>query len=229
MPLPVRAWLRYLVPLTLLAAIAFLPMLYIASRVGAAQDLAKARAQIRMGWILAGSAWMFQWLLVAGVAPAVRGLASGKPLTQVGALLDGMRNLIRGLVPWVIATAAVVLGGVALVVPGLFLVVLVSLTGASEKLGEPPPAALVDSVAIVRRALPRVALAVGAIIVVDLAICFAVQTAIVPTITKKVPAVKLLPIRAFVRLVPLAIAAVSPLLACVLASLHVRLTKAEPR
>jgi hypothetical protein len=220
-----RAWLRYVVPLTLLAALAFLPLLYVASRSGAAQDLIKARAQVRLGWVIGGCAWLCQLLLVAGVAPAVRGLARGQPLSQWRAFADGARNLVRGLVPWLIVVAAIALGGLALVVPGLLLAVLLSLTGASTRLGEPPPAALVDSVDVVRRAFGRVVLLVVAIVVVDLAITFALQTALVPHITKKVAAAKLLPVRTFVRTLPLVLAAVSPLVACALAAMYERLTR----
>jgi len=224
-PVAVRTWLRYVVPLTLLAALAFLPLLYVASRSGAAHDLVKARAQVRLGWILAGVAWSSHYLLVAGVAPAVRSVAAGAPLSQWRALADGARNLVRALVPWLIAVCAIALGEVALVVPGFLLGILLSLTGASERLGEPPPAALVDSVAVVRRRFWYVAGIVIAILVADLAICFALQSAFVPHITRKVAAAKLLPIRTFVRLVPLAIAALSPLAACVLAATYVRLTR----
>lgn len=224
MPVMVRAWLRYLVPLTILSAVAFLPMFYVAMRVGAAPDLAKARAQVRIGWILAGTAWMFQLLLVAGVTPAVRGLVSKAPLSQWRALASGLRNLSRALVPWIIVVGAVALGGLALVVPGLFLLVLLSLTGASTRLAEPPPSPLVDSVAVVRGDLPRVALVVVAMLLVDLAICYAAQKALVPHIARKVPPSKLLPIRTFVRTVPFAMAALSPLAACALAATYARLT-----
>ena len=224
MPLTVRAWLRYLAPLTILAAIASLPMLYIASRVGAAQDIPKARAQLRIGWILAATAWIWQFLLVAAVTPAVHAVANGRRLSQLRALTDGLLNLMRGIVPWLIVVAAVVLGGIALVVPGLLLLVLLSLTGASARLADPPPAALVDSVAIVRRNLGRIALIVAIILIADLAVGFVAQHLIVPSITKKVAASKLLPLRTFVRTVVLAIAALSPLAACALAAAHARLT-----
>ena len=121
MPVTLRAWLRYLVPLTLLSAIAFVPLLYVAWRVGAATDLQKARAQVRIAWILAGSAWMFQLLLIAGVAPAMRSVVRGAPLSQGRALVDGLRGLARGLVPWLIVVVAILLGGLALMLPGLFL------------------------------------------------------------------------------------------------------------
>ncbi|HEX5062426.1 MAG TPA: hypothetical protein VFV99_23805 [Kofleriaceae bacterium] len=225
MPVAVRTWLRYVVPLTLLAALAFLPLLYVASRSGAAADLVKARAQVRLGWILAGFAWMSIYLLVAGVAPAVRSVAAGAPLSQWRALADGARNLVRAFVPWLIVVFAVALGEVALVIPGFLIGILLSLTGASVRIGEPPPAALVDSVAVVRRRFGHVALIVIAILLANLAICYALQATFVPHITRKVAATKLLPIRTFVRLVPVAIAALSPLAACVLAATYGRLTR----
>lgn len=225
MPIAVRAWLRYVVPLTLLSALTLVPLWYVASRVGAAPDLAKARAQVRLGWILAGTAIAFQLLLVAGVAPAVRALVRGRPLSQWHALRDGMRQLARAIIPWLVTMAAVVLGGAALVVPGLLLLVLLSLTGASERLGEPPPAAHLDSVAVVRRRFVHVALVVAALVVVNLAIALALQLWFVPTIAKKVAAVKLLPVRTFLRTLPLVLAAISPLVACVLAATYARLTR----
>lgn len=225
MPITLRAWLRYVVPLTVLAALAFLPLLYVAWRAGAAQDLARARAQVRFGWIVAGSALAFQLLVVAGVAPAVRGVVRGQPLSQWRAFVDGGRNLLRGVVPWCIAIAAVLLGGVALVVPGVLLLGLLALTGASDRLGEPPPAALVDSVDVVRASFARVAIVVAVIVLANVAITYGVQTAFVPHITRKVPAAKLLPIRTFVRVVPLALAAVAPIAACALAATYARLKR----
>lgn len=225
MPLTLRAWLRYLVPLTLLSVLAFVPMLYVALRAGVAPDLAKARAQIRFAWVLAGAAWVFQLWLAAGAAPAVRGLDCGQPLSQGRALAAGLRGLVRGIVPCTIAVVAIAIGGVALVVPGLLLLVLFALTTASEQLALPPPAPLTDSVRLVRANLRYVAAVVFAIIAVDLAITFVLQTALVPTITKKVPSAKLAPIRTYVRAVPLALAALSPVAACALAATYGKLTR----
>src|SRR5690606_2509529 len=115
------------------SAVALAPLVWLAFRAGAAPDFARARAQVRLGWVLAGAAWACQLWLVAGVAPAVRGLVRGEPLSQLGALVHGARGLARGLVPCSIAVIAVVFGGFALVVPGLVLLVLVALTGASEQ------------------------------------------------------------------------------------------------
>jgi hypothetical protein len=224
-PITLRAWLRYVVPLTVLAVLAFLPVAYLASKVGAPPDVSKARAQLRIGWAIGGTAWAWQWLLVAGVAPALRGIVRGQPLSQWRAFVDGLRNLARAVVPWLIVVAAIALGELALVIPGFLLGVLLALTGASERLGEPPPAALVDSVAIARRAFAQMLGIVVAILVVNLAVTFAWQTALVPYVTKKVSAAKLLPIRTFVRTLPFVLAAISPLVACGLAATYERLKR----
>lgn len=223
MPLALRAWLRYLVPLTVLSVIAFIPLLWIASRTGLAADLPKARAQVRLGWVLAAVAWASQLWLVAGAAPAVRGLVRGQPLSQLRAFSEGLRGLVRGFVPCLVAVLAVVLGGIALVVPGALLLVLLALTGASERLDQPPPAPLVDSVSVVRGNLGRVALIVLAIVVANLAIALVLQWQLVPHITRKVAASKLAPIRTFVRMVPLVLAVAAPLAACALAAAYARL------
>jgi hypothetical protein len=218
--LTLRTWLRYVVPLTLVAIIACAPLLYVALTAQPPADFARGRSQLRLGWGLAGCAIGFQLLLVAGVAPAVRAVAGGVPLSQGAALLAGLRGLVRGVLPWAVAIASVLLGGLALVGPGLLLVCLVSLTGASDQLGTSPQAAIMDSVNVVRRQLPRIALLVLAIVAIDLAITFAVQSMYVPVIAKKASAAKLLPVRTFLRITVLAIVAVSALPACGLAAAY---------
>ncbi len=225
MPLTLRAWSRYVVPLTVLSVVALAPLVWLAFRVGSAPDLVKARAQVRLGWVLAAAAWACQMWLVAGVSPAVRGLVRGEPLSQVGALVHGLRGLARGLVPCSIAVLAVVLGGFALVVPGVVLLVLVARTGASEELAAPPAVAVADAVGVARTRFAHVALLVAAIIAVDLAIAFVLQWQLVARIAKKPPAVQLESVRTFVRCVPLAIAVVSPVAACALAAAYARLSR----
>ncbi len=218
--LTLRTWVRYLVPLTLLAVLACAPLLYIALTAQAPADFSRGRSQLRLTWGLAGCALAFQLLLVAGVAPAVRSVASGAPLSQLRVLLAGLRGLVRGALPWAVAIASVLLGGLALVVPGLLLVCLVSLTGASDQLRTSPQAAIADSMQVVRTQLPRIALLVLAIVVIDLAIAYVVQTMYVPVIARKASAAKLLPIRTFLRITTLAIVAFSALPACALAAVY---------
>lgn len=218
--LTLRTWVRYFVPLTLLAVIACAPLLYVALSAQPPADFSRGRAQLRLGWGLAGCAVAFQLLLVAGVAPAVRSVAIAAPLSQLGALIAGLRGLVRGALPWMVAIAGVLLGGLALVVPGLLFVCLVSLTGASDQLRTSPQAAIADSIGVVRRQLPRVALLVLAIVVVDLAITYVAQSIYVPVIAKKASDAKLLPIRTFLHISAIAIVAFSALPACALAAVY---------
>jgi hypothetical protein len=220
MSLTVRAWLRYIVPLTLLGIVALGPVAYTAWKAAAPVDVLAARALVRRAWILAVAAIALQLLLVAAVAPAVRGLHAGRPLPQLGALAAGVRGLVRGIVPWLTAILAVLLGGVALVVPGVLLLVLVSMTGASDVLDAPLPAALEDSIAVARAQLPRIAVIVAAIVVVDLAITFAAQLAFVPAVGKKVAVAKLAPVRTFVRVTALGLVAIAPAVACTIAAAY---------
>lgn len=234
--------MRYVVPLTLLSALAFVPLVWLAFRAGIATDLPKARAQLRLAWVIAALAWACQLWLVAGVAPAVRGVWRGEPLSQLRAFTLGLAGLARGLVPCLIAVVAVGLGGLALVVPGAVLLVLFALTGASAQLAGSPPrgdrdgpdtaaptAALADSAAIARGRFVHVAVLAFAIIAIDLAIAFALQAQLVPRIAGKVTPAQLEPIRTFVRSVPLALALVSPIAACALASAYVRLSAGVTR
>ena len=69
-----------------------------------------------------------------------------------------------------------------------------------------------------RAQLLPIAVIVLAIVVVDLAIAYGAQTALVPMITKKVTAAKLLPVRSFVRTVALLLVVASPLAASALAA-----------
>lgn len=219
MSLTVRAWLRYVVPLTLLAAIALGPVAYVAWKAAPPVDVLSARGLIRRGWVLAACAIALQLLIVAAAAPAVRALHAGAPLSQIGAFTAGLRGLVRGFVPWLTAIVAVLLGGVALVIPGAVLLVLVSMTGASDT-REHLPAPIEDSVAVARANFARIALIVVAIVAVDLAITFAAQSMFVPVVGKKVAAAKLAPIRSFVRVTALALAAIAPVIGCALAATY---------
>jgi len=218
--LALRSWLRYVVPLTVLGVIACAPLLYIAWTAKAPEAFAQARTQVKLAWVLAGVAPLFVLLLVAGVAPAVRALASGAPLSQLGALIAGLRGLARGFLPWLVAVAAIVLGGVALVVPGVLLAVLVSLFGASDQLRTSPQAAIADSLDIVRPQLWRIAAIVAAIVIVSFTITIAVQLMYVPLITKKTAVAKLAPIQMNLRIVTTAVVAVTPLAASFLAAAY---------
>lgn len=220
MPLALRAWLRYLVPLALLALIACGPLLWVALTWPAAQDAPHARILVRIPWVLASVTWIWLVWLTAAAAPMVRSLVDGKPLSQLGALWWGLRGLVRGALPAAAAVVAIFLGGLALAVPGLLLLVLLALTGASDAIREPLPAPLLDSIAVARANAMRVAITVAAIVAVGFVIVFVLQHHYVPPLKSKVPPSKLLPLRTFLRVTGLALAAISPAAACVLAACY---------
>lgn len=218
--LTLRAWVRYLVPLTLLAIVACSPLLYVAFTSRAPADFTAARWQLRLAWGLAASALAFQLLLVSAAAPAVRAVASGARLSQPRMLIAGMRGLVRGALPWLVAMCAVLLGGLALVIPGALLACFVSLTGASDAVRTSPQAAIADSMTLVRAQLPRIALVILAIVVLDLSITYAAQTMYVTAISNKATAAKLVWIRTFIRVSALALVGFSTLPACALAAIY---------
>jgi len=226
--LAVRTWLRYLVPLTIFAAVALCGVAFVAYRITPPADLPQARVAIHIGWILAGTACVFQLLLVAAAAPLVASVARDEPLSQLQAFVAGARNLGRGVVPWAVAFAAIVTGSLALAVPGILLLGLLALTGASVHLGESLPAPLVDSIAVVRSHARTVAIALALVVAADLAVALAAQLAILPSLpTGKPPLAALAPARAYVRIVALALIAGSAIPACVLAAIYQRASAAN--
>jgi len=218
--LTIRTWVRYLVPLTLISVIVMGLVAYTGYAVIPAVDVAQGRAQLHLGWELAATAWVFQLLLVAAAAPLVRGVAREAPLSQPQALLAATRRIALAIVPVGVAVIAIAIGFVALVVPGLLLLGLLSLTAASDRLGEPLPAPLEDSIAVVRAHAKQVALVVAIVIAADLALALAAHLILVPTLAKKATTAMLLPTRTFVRVVALALVALSSLPACALAAVY---------
>lgn len=221
--LTLRAYLRYAAPLLVLAAVALVPTLAFALRQPVPADGDGVRALLRLAWILAATAWIPQLVLVAGAAPLVRALVAGQPLSQRRALADGVAALVRALVPCAIAIAAIVLGLVALVVPGLLLLALLALTGASDRLGVPPPAALADSAAVVRAQWRTVVPIVALMIAGDLAVVAIAQgqLALFDVAAKPAPIV-LAHARDCVRAVAAVLVLGSPLAACALAASYAR-------
>jgi len=211
----VRTWLRHLVPLTLLSALALSPLLVLALRVHTPADPAGSRAVIQLGWTLLAVAWLGQLLLVGGAAAMLT-----HPPSQLRAFTRGFLQLIRAALPCLVATLAVAIGSLALVLPGFVLLVLLSLTAASRERGLPAP--LLDSLSAARRQLPAVALAVLALFALDAAIgLVAYRAVLVPLPAKATPA-QLATVRNFVRAIALALVILSPLPATVLAVLHAR-------
>jgi hypothetical protein len=218
----IRTWARYLVPLTLVSAIALSPLIVLAARVHPPADATAARPVIQLGWTLLAIAWLGQLLLVGGAAAMLT-----DPPSQLRAFTRGLVQLVRAVVPCGVAVLAIAIGSLALLLPGLALLVLLSLTAASRERGLPAP--LLDSLAAARRQLPAVALAVLALFAIDAAIgLIAYRGCLTPLPAKPTPA-QLAAIRDFVRAIALALVVLSPLPATLLATLHARATRTRDR
>lgn len=215
-----RSYLRYLVPLLGLSLVAFAPLLAYALRVPVPANLAQAKLALRTAWALGGLGLIPLLVLVGGAAPAVRAIADGRPLSQLGCATAGLVGLARALLPCLLATAAIVLGGLALVVPGLTLLVLFALTGASTARGLPGP--LVESVAIARARALSITLVLLATLALGAGAIYVLQRGLPAPLPKKPTAAQLAAVRDHLRLAVALVALIAPLPAVVLAALHTR-------
>jgi hypothetical protein len=211
----VRTWLGHAVPLTALSAIALSPLVAVALRTRAPVDAAGARSAIGLGWTLLAVAWLGQLVLVGAAAAVMRA-----PRSQLGALGAGAAQLVRAALPCLVAALAVAIGGLALAVPAPVLLVLLAMTGASRERGLPAP--LLDSIAAARRQLPAVALAVAALLAIDAAIGAIAHRALIAPLARQPTPAQLAAACDFVRAIAIALVAISPLPACVLARLRAR-------
>lgn len=214
--LAVRTWLSYLVPLTLLSALALSPLVALTLGVHAPADPAAARTAIQLGWMLLAVAWPGQFILVGGAAAML-----SEPRSQLRAFTRGLLQLIRAVVPCLVAALAVAIGSLALVLPGLVLLVLLSLTGASRERGLPAP--LLDSLAAARRQLPAVVLAVLALFALDAAIGLVAYRMFLAPLPARPTPIQLAAVRSFVRAIALALVVLSPLPAALLATIRARI------
>jgi hypothetical protein len=215
--LAVRTWLRYVAPFALLGVVATVPVAMLA-KLAPTLEPAQARWRLTIGVALAIAAYFTQVWLAAAVAPAMRSVARGAPLSQRRALVDGASQLVHAIVPVAVMAAAAVIGGVALVVPGLALLVLLAQTGTSERLREPLPAPLADSVAVVRTAFWSTAAIVAVAFVGDIVLANSDQLALFGQIPRKNPSPAIVSAMKIKPYVLIAFAAISSLVACALSA-----------
>ena len=213
-----KTWLRYVVPLTLLSAIALSPVIVVALRVRVPVDQAGSNATLRLGWGLLSLAWLGQLVLIGGAAAMTRARPS-----QWQALGGGLVRLVRAIVPCLVAGVAILVGGLALVAPGVVLLALLVLTGASDQRGVPAP--LVDSIAFARNHPRAVVLAAAAMLGLDAAIASAAHLAFVTPLSRPPMPAQLQAARHFVHALAVALVIASPLPATVLATIR---TRSEP-
>lgn len=211
-----RTWLRYLVPLTVLSAVALSPLVILGLQVSVPRNAAEARTALTLGWAIVGVAWLGQLVLVGGAAAT-----TGPRRSQLGALGAGLLRLLGAILPCLAAAAAVTLASLAFVVPGVVLFVLLALTGASPARGV--PGALRDSLAVARAHLPAVIVIVIGMLALDAAIGLGAHHAFAMSFGK--PPAPLPAGRNFVRAIVAGLVVLSPLPAMLLATVRRR---AEP-
>lgn len=209
-----RTWLQYLVPLTLLSAIALAPVAVVALLTPVPADAAAAAALRARGWELAALGVLCQVLLVGGMAPATR-----RP-SQLSALGSGAAQIARAVLPCLAAAAAIAIGTLALAVPGLLLLMLLALTAASPERGVAP--ALRDSIAAARAQLPAVGITVIAMLALDAAIAIAATRMFGAPLPRRATPQQLAMARHLVHAVALGLVVISPLPATVLATIRRR-------
>ena len=217
-----RTYLRYVIPVTMLSALVFSPLLYLALRVPVPGDLGQVNGVVRTAWLLAGLSLVPLLILVGGVAPAVRSIASGAPASQLAVLKEGAVSLVRAVLPVGISLLAMLMGSLALALPGIALFVLLSLTGATGAPDRDLSARLAASVSAARANLAAVALVLVATIAITIGALYFLQRAL-PMPIPKAPSPELLAtFRLFARYAVAGIALVAPLPAIALAALATR-------
>ncbi len=217
-----RTYLRYLVPVTLLSALAFAPLLWLVMRVPVPADALHARGVLRTTWLLVAFGLVPLLVLVGGVSPAVRAVAEGRPVSQRAALGDGVVALVRAVVPCGVAVIAICVGSLALAIPGVLLLVLLSLTGAGAGPGTSLHEPLAASVVAVREQFVTVAVILLLSIAVTIGGVYFLQRGL-PIPLPKQPPPELLPnFRLFARWAIAGIAIGAPIPAIALAALATR-------
>ncbi len=211
-----RTYARYVVPLTLLSLVLFAPLLAYGLLSKTPSELGPAWRMVMIGWGAAATAWIAQYMLVGAAAPLARSIAGGTPLGQLAALRVAIGGLVRAVLPTLMVVASIAMGSMALVLPGLVLGVLLSLTGASTRSGLAEP--MLDSVARVRAKLKIAIAAVVAILVVDLAIITLPFAILLGPLSPRPTPEELAAAQLILQITAIGIPLVTPLAACVLAA-----------
>lgn len=199
---------RYALPLLLLSFAVFAPLLWLAFHTVAPADPSGIKTAAKIAWTSLAYVAVAQAFLV-GAAAKMAG-------SQLRALRSGALQLLKALGPCLAALLAVLVGTVALVIPGLLLIGLFAFTAASDQPGIAGP--LLDSAAIARRNELRTALVLIAIAVVDAGLVYAaVRFGFAPATGK--PDLHTVP--RTLRVLALAFAVLSPIAAGALAQIAI--------
>lgn len=211
-----RTYARYVAPLTLLSVVLFAPLLVYGVLSKTPGELAPAWRMVMIAWGAASTAWIAQYMLVGAAAPLARSIAEAAPLGQLAALRAALGGLVRAMLPTLMVVAAIAMGSIALVLPGLALGVLLSLTGASTRSGLADP--MLDSVARVRANLKVAIIAVVTILVVDFAIITLPFVILLGPLSPRPTPEELAAAQLILKVAAIGLPLVTPLAACALAA-----------
>jgi len=150
-----------------IGVLALAPILFVLLRGAPPIDLATGKAQLRGVWFALPAAWVAMLVLVGGVGPS-----------------GGLRGCARAIVPVAIAMIVVGIGGAALALPGLVLLVLLAPVAAFDgTAGERIAAALAA-----RAGWRRLALVIGLVAIAFVALVLVTQRVVYPLPAKPTPA-----------------------------------------
>lgn len=217
-----RTYVRYAFVTTVLAAIVFAPLLYLAFKLKVPADVAQAKGVVRTAWLLVGLSLAPLLVLVGGVTPAVRSVADGRPLSQLGALRAGVAGLARAALPCAVVLLATVIGSLALVLPGLAALALLALAGATADGGGDLAARLHAAVSLAR---PRIVSVIITLVVTAAAFVgatYALSRGLPIPLPKAATPEHFAAFQLFVRYAITAIALFAPLSALALAAIAAR-------
>lgn len=218
----VRTYVRYLVVVTVLAAIVFAPLVYLGFKLRVPADLAQAKGVVRTAWLLVGFSLAPLLVLVGGVTPAVRSVADGRPLSQARALLAGVTGLLRAAVPCAVVMLATVIGSLALALPGLAALALLALAGATADTEGDLAARLGAAARVARPRIVTVAVILLGTAAMFVGTAYALQRGLPIPLPKAPTPEQLASFQTFARRSILGVALLSPLPAIALAAVAAR-------
>nr|HEX4312669.1 hypothetical protein [Kofleriaceae bacterium] len=203
--------LRFAAPLLVAAIVALAPVLLLAWMAKPPADASQVGSSERLAYAMAALAFVGQLALAGGVH------ANTGAAPRVGATRRAIAGVGRAAVPALLVVAAVVIGSLALVVPGLLLLALLALVGPAAQGDGPVTAVLARATEATRRQLPIVAAVVAALVVADVGLAVGLRVALVSMPAK--PSVHDLATTVrYLHALALALLVISPALAAALAA-----------
>lgn len=213
-------YLRVAGPILVLAVVAMSPVWMLALRATAPADLAQASSADRTAGLMVALAIAAQ-LALAGAATAAVSARS-----QVDAVLGGVAGIARAVAPVALALVAIVLGSLALAVPGLLLFALFAMAGPAAQTAGSPATVLASAAAAARRnPLPIAAVAL-ALLAVDVGAVVAAHWLFASGLPAKPKPPDLARVVTYVHVVGAVLVIPAPAFAVALSALYSRATSA---